>query len=552
MVEALRLEVLGLLQLVRGRPELAASYLEQALALSRRLGLSLDTAWQAGWLASAYRGQAELAPLAQRPGLYGKGLGAAQVSVRLGKAGYHIYLPHALREAGWCRLGLGSRGQEFQQSLEWGQRLKMTEQVRLTSAEMARAGLAGGVECVSDFWQFQAPAASARLLSGRFEEAIQQARRVLSAGTPPEVLVRAEEAAIALLGATSCRVLRGGEPLSRPVVEQTSSRSEVHCSMLIPVGESLKLACYHHHLPDRFGEEEIYLGSFLGAVVGAALENATLLEERGSLFEAVPVGVASLDGKGAVVQANSALREMLGDDLEGRLLSEFEYRGPAAEGCYLGRRGNLIWADRRVTVLGPDRSVVSLSDVSWQRLHQVAAFQEQERRLLSIEIHDVSQPLIGLSYQQGPAAEVARRMLSDLRSLMFDLRSPQLDDFDLAESLSDLVHESGLQCRVEIAADVAEIGGLPGLFAYRIVVEGMSNVRRHAGARRVLLRVRLVESQLWGSLCDDGQLVPGTSSRRSLGLQGIGERAQLLGGWARFRRFQGYGVLHFRLPLERS
>ncbi len=556
MVEALRLEVLGLLQLVRGRPELAASYLEQALGLSRRLGLTLDTAWQAGWLATAYRCQAELAPLASRAPLYRKGLAAAEISLRLGKAGYRIYLPHALREAAWCRLGLGFRSESFQQSLDWGQRLNMREQVRLTSAEMARAGVAGGTPCSSDFWQFQAPAASAQLLSGRFEEAIQQARRVLAARTPPEVLVRAEEAAEVLLGATSCRVLRGGESLSRPVVEHTSTRSEVHCSLLIPLGvhwgESLKLACYHRHLPDRFGEEEIYLGSFLGEVVGAAVENAALLEERGSLFEAVPVGVASLDGKGVVLQANSALREMLGPDLEGRALSEFEYRGPAAEGCYLGRAGNLIWADKRVSQLGPERSVVSLSDVSWRRLHQVAAFQEQERRLLSIEIHDVSQPLIGLCYQQGPAAEVARRMLNDLRSLMFDLRSPQLDDFDLAESLSDLVHESGLQCRVEIAGDVAEIGGLPGLFAYRIVVEGMSNIRRHAQADRVLLRMRRVESQLWGSLCDDGQVLPGTSSRRSLGLQGIGERAQLLGGWGRFRRFQGYGILHFRLPLERS
>ncbi|MBS2040596.1 hypothetical protein JST97_36755, partial [bacterium] len=53
------------------------------------------------------------------------------------------------------------------------------------------------------------------------------------------------------------------------------------------------------------------------------------------------------------------------------------------------------------------------------------------------------------------------------------------------------------------------------------------------------------------SLCDDGPGRPDSSSRRSYGLMGISQRAQLLGGWARFRRLAvGGSVLHFRLPLE--
>ena len=108
----------------------------------------------------------------------------------------------------------------------------------------------------------------------------------------------------------------------------------------------------------------------------------------------------------------------------------------------------------------------------------------------------------------------------------------------------------GVQGFFEIEPEVAEVGGLVALFAYRIVVEGMSNVRRHSRAGRVLLRIRRVQSQLWGSLCDDGQGQPGNSSRRSYGLRGIAERAQLLGGWARFRRLPGRSILHFRLPLS--
>ncbi|MBS2036931.1 AAA family ATPase, partial [bacterium] len=512
LVESLRQEVLGVLELVRGRAGGAVEFLKRACALSKDLGMSLDQAWQSSWLATAYRSQAELAPLAERPDLYRQGLVAAEVACRLGFAGYQQYLPHALRERGWCRLGLGGTTRCFEQSLEWARRLKMETQIRLTAADMSRAGLSGPEGSNDAFWQFRPPAASAARLAARFEEAVLQARRILQAPTRPEVLARAEKAAESLLGSTSCRAIPGQE---LPI------RSDVLSSLSIPLGSHGILACYHHDLSDRFGEEEVRLGGFLGAVVGAALDSVGMLEALRSrelwlarLFEAVPVGVASLDERGTILQANTALREMLGADLEGRLLSEFEYRGPGADGTvYSGCDGNLIWADQRVTRLGPDRSVVSLSDISWRRIHQVAAFQEQERRLLGIDVHDVSQPLIGLCYQltalgQQQSAEVARGVLSDLRSLMFDLRTPQLEDFDLAQSVKDLVYEvcslGALQCQVEIAPEVSEASGLAALFAYRITLEGMSNVRRHSAAQRVLLRLRVVGSQLWASLCDDG------------------------------------------------
>ena len=556
LVEAVRLEVLGLLQLVRGRAAAAALQLEQALTQSKRLRLAMDMVWQASWLATAYRSQAEVAPLAERAQLYRKGLVAAEAACKGALAGYLVYLPHALRERGWCQLALGGKADCFQQSLEWAERLKMTHEARLTRVEMARAGLRGGGDKLESFWQFRPPAASAASLAARYDEAVQQARLVLAARTKADVLLRAEEAAEVLLGATSSRVIPGEEP---------EARSEVRSSLLIPLGGHGKLACYHYHLPDRFGEEEVHLGAFLGAVVSAALDSAAMLEEvrtrklwLARLFEAVPVGVASLDGQGAILQANTALKEMLGAELVGRLLSDFEYRGPLADGPgYHGPNGNLVWADKRVTQMGPEGSVVSLTDVSWRRLHQVAAFQEQERRLLGIEVHDVSQPLIGLCYQltalgQSEAAEVARKLLSELRSLMFDLRTPHLEEFDLAQSLKDLVHEvcslSSLQCQIEISPEVSEVGGLAALFAYRITVEGMSNVRRHSGAKRVLLRLRRVGSRLWGSLWDDGR---GGSGRRGYGLGGIRERAQLLGGWAQFRKLEAGGsLLHFRLPLE--
>jgi signal transduction histidine kinase len=205
--------------------------------------------------------------------------------------------------------------------------------------------------------------------------------------------------------------------------------------------------------------------------------------------------------------------------------------------------------------------VVTLADLSSQRLVQVAAFQEQERRLLGIEVHDVSQPLVGLSYQlqaQGltHSAEVARQLLGALRNLMFDLRTPNLESLNLRVSLTDFMQEvapvAGLHAQLELDPGLDQVSGLPALFAYRIVVEGMSNVRRHAQATRVRLRLRLAHGQLRASLWDDGVGPQDpTPGRRCHGLEGISARAELLGGWARLRSSLGRGtLLHFRLPLE--
>lgn len=573
-VETLRLEINGILQLVRGRPEAAVIELEKALALSTRLGTHLDRVPQATWLATAYRQQAELAPLAQRAELYRNGLKAAGIAVGLARA-YRIHLPQALRERGWCELGLGRPTLAFEESLDWAVRLKMKLQAVLTEADRMRAGLAPLRELpLISHWQLHPVEVGAQRLADRFDLAVQHARSILESMTPAQVLVRAEEAAQALVGAEYCQAVPGGEPLSGPLVERPPQRAGVRSSMLIPLGmhwgRPLNLACLHRHVPDRFGEEDVHLAKFLGTVIGAAIDNATMLEElRGReqwqtrLFEAVPVGVASLDQEGRILQANSALHEMLGDDLVGRLLSDFIHRGGQAEERYLGRHGNLIWADRRIARLGPERAVVSLSDVSWRRLARVAAFQEQERRLLGIEVHDVSQPLVGLAYQlqaEGgrESAAMAQRLLNDLRGLMFDLRSPNLEDFDLVGGLQDLMSEvcamSGLAFEMDLESELESVTGLTALFAYRIAVEGMSNVRRHARASRVFLRLRVVGNQLRGSLWDDGSGGGNSSSSgRRYGLEGMAERAGLLGGWARLRRSENRGsLLHFRLLLEET
>ncbi len=562
VLEALRLEVLGLLELVRGRPQSAAEYLQQALNRSRRLKMSMDIAWQSGWLATAYRNSAELATLSQRPGLYREGLKAARESQRWAKAGYRIYFPHALREMAWCQLGLGLSTEHFEGSLKWAKQLEMPLQAELTRAAMSLAGLAEGGPTGDNFWQFQSASLRARDWARRFEEALQQAQRVLSGSTSPVVLVRAQEAAQALFQATSCRIQAG--PTARPgqvqsgPVEPSGEAQSISISLGTHWGQPLCLVL-QRQAGGNLLEEEVELASFLGSLVAVALENSAMLEERSALFEAVPVGLASLDPQGAILQANSTLKKMLGSQLEGHRLEEYQCRERGLEGGYWGQRGQLLLVDERRAEWGPGRSVVSLTDVSWRRLQQVAQFQEQERSLLGIEIHDVSQPLVGLAYQLsalelGEGAQQVRQVLEQLRSLMLEYRSPGQGPFDLAESAGELVSEvcahGRISCQLELSEEVSQVQGLVAIFAYRILGEGLANVRRHSQATVVGLRLTCRFRQLIGSLYNDGAPRESSSSTFGLGLQGIAARAQLVGGWARFRRLPGGGgILHFRLPL---
>ncbi|OLT44523.1 hypothetical protein BJF86_12200 [Serinicoccus sp. CNJ-927] len=91
------------------------------------------------------------------------------------------------------------------------------------------------------------------------------------------------------------------------------------------------------------------------------------------------------------------------------------------------------------------------------------------------------------------------------------------------------------------------------LTAYRIVQEALANVRRHSTARhaRVAVRVDEAAGTIEVEVVDDGSPRPGTSGT-GLGLRGMRERAQHLGGGVEVGRRQGGPGWRVRvwLPLD--
>jgi signal transduction histidine kinase len=95
--------------------------------------------------------------------------------------------------------------------------------------------------------------------------------------------------------------------------------------------------------------------------------------------------------------------------------------------------------------------------------------------------------------------------------------------------------------------------------AYRILQESLTNVARHAGASRVDVELTLRDEELELVVRDDGIGVEGAKGaaagageRRGMGLVGMRERADALGGELRIESRHGEGTtIRVRLPAPR-
>ncbi len=198
--------------------------------------------------------------------------------------------------------------------------------------------------------------------------------------------------------------------------------------------------------------------------------------------------------------------------------------------------------------------------------------EQQERRRIASELHDdtvqvLTASLIALDRLAAAdadavhaVAESTRRTLAAAtdrtRRLMFELRPPQ----GLARAVRELASQAGRESNLDVQVTVpAE--PLPFMVeevAYRTVREAVSNVRRHAHARRLEIQIAAAEGILRGSVRDDGRgFDPARIGRRDhgvrlhLGIETLLERAELAGGSAAVDSTPGRGTeVTFELPLE--
>ena len=146
---------------------------------------------------------------------------------------------------------------------------------------------------------------------------------------------------------------------------------------------------------------------------------------------------------------------------------------------------------------------------------------------------------------------------TQLRRLAHELRPTILDDLGLLPALQSLAQRVAERTGLCIRVDSALAGRLaPAVETalYRIMQEGLTNIAKHAAATHVDLQLWRDDERVHGLLRDDGvgfvvEHVMGQTGPRGLGLLGIQERLEALGGTLQITSAPGQGTtLQITLP----
>lgn len=186
--------------------------------------------------------------------------------------------------------------------------------------------------------------------------------------------------------------------------------------------------------------------------------------------------------------------------------------------------------------------------------------QEEERRRIAQDLHDgVIQDLIGLKRQYNPAQ--VDQILDQLRRVCHNLKPQLLEDLGLSaalEFLADDLCQAGI-ANVQINVDEIDLSRLPNAYElplFRVIQELCSNIKRHAQASQA--KISLIynpeeSTYLNGYVSDNGRgfLPSSATSSDSMGLKGVKERIEQLGGQLIIKSVPGQGSLfQFKIPVK--
>ena len=205
---------------------------------------------------------------------------------------------------------------------------------------------------------------------------------------------------------------------------------------------------------------------------------------------------------------------------------------------------------------------------------EIQARMEEERRLLARELHDELGQTVtairSITASIGPGTstdeasrrirmieELAVRLQEGMRELVPRLRPLALDELGLAAALRDLIddyraHHQGLTFDLIASGSLDAVSSELAIGLYRVVQEGLTNVVKHAQAKRCTVSLAAGPGELLLTVEDDGKgasdLDLGKAGR--FGIRGMRERIESLGGSVAFARVATGGLsVQVRVPL---
>ena len=156
--------------------------------------------------------------------------------------------------------------------------------------------------------------------------------------------------------------------------------------------------------------------------------------------------------------------------------------------------------------------------------------------------------------------EALRRSARELRSVVYDLRqeedAPGRSFVRSVESLVELNRKMNFGWDVELVVGERFPEGLPerlGRELLRVVQEALSNARKHSGAGKVRVALRVEGDDLVAEVEDDGRGFDPGLTRVGVGLSSMDERAAALGGDLEVASEPDMGTrVRLRIPLRKA
>ncbi len=199
---------------------------------------------------------------------------------------------------------------------------------------------------------------------------------------------------------------------------------------------------------------------------------------------------------------------------------------------------------------------------------QLLTVQEEERRHLARELHDeIGQVLSAISVNlkvvkskvapdAWPRLEesigMVDRAVDQVRNLSLDLRPSMLDDFGLESALrwyvDRLAERTGLPVHFSAESSLLDMPGGVRNACFRVAQEALTNVVRHAQAKEVWVHFHGQDEEVRLEIRDNGigfdvaMALERALHGASLGLLGMQERGELLGGRVQISSQPGQGA----------
>ncbi len=304
----------------------------------------------------------------------------------------------------------------------------------------------------------------------------------------------------------------------------------------------------------------------------------SLSKQYQNLFNANSSPVLLVDTNNKVYELNEAAKQLSENSKVGVRLDELGITSLAQKEFAVGNRiFSLLSTPIGSHAENSNSFQLVLSDITeeFQKskdaqiyAREVLRIQEDERRRLSQEIHDEPvQDLINLMQRLDKLAKTpkpdqfiselsdlrlrAQMIMSNLRNLAHALRPPILDDIGFLNAVRSLLDDVPETVNITFSAnlEVMHLSEELELGIFRIFQEGIRNIIRHSQATGIEITIELETNQINLEIKDNGHGFDKEKTHSGLGIMGMKERSELLGGTFEINSTESGTIISISIPL---